>query len=136
MPRAVDADEVKGRTKMNRTVLAAAAIIAFVGMVQSPAGAETKVCRGLLTANWTEGAANFSPDDGTRLIRADDINGSCLFTLALPAGRKIISVCKMGFACEVKAQLKNEPADVFIIGQVFAVVNIGEPKQRKRRRGY
>ena len=41
-----------------------------------------------------------------------------------------MSVCEMGFACEVKAQLKNEPADVFIIGQVLSVVNIGKPKQR------
>ena len=115
---------------MNRTILTAAAIIAFVGLVQSPAAAETKVCRGLLTANWTEGVANFSPDDGTRLIRADDINGSCLFSLASSVGVKIMSVCKMGFACEVKAQLKNEAADVFIIGQVLSVVNIGEPKHK------
>ena len=115
---------------MNRTGLVAAAIIVFVGIIHSPAAAETKVYRGLLTANWTEGVANFTSDDGTRLIRADDINGSCLFGLASPAGRKIMGVCEMGFACEVKAQLKNEPADVFIIDQVLSVVNIGNPKQR------
>ena len=78
--------EVKAALKMNRTVLAAAVIILFVGIVHSPAAAETKVCRGLLTANWTEGVANFTPDDGTRLIRADDINGCCLFSLASAAG--------------------------------------------------
>jgi hypothetical protein len=64
------------------------------------------------------------------LIRADNINESCLFSLASPAGRKIMGVCEMGFACEVKAQPKNEEADVYIIGQVLSVVNIGKPKQR------
>jgi hypothetical protein len=98
---------------------------------------QTKVCRGLVTANWTEGVANFSPDNGTRLIRADNINESCLFSVTSPAGRKIMGVCEkimgvceMGFACEVKAQLKNEEADVYIIGQVLSVANIGKPKQR------
>ena len=57
--------EANAELKMNRTVLLAAAIIVFVGIAHSPATAETKVCRGLLTANWTEGVANFTSDDGT-----------------------------------------------------------------------
>jgi hypothetical protein len=115
---------------MNRTIWAAAAIIVLVCMAQSPAAAETRVCRGVLTANWTEGVANFTPDNETRLIRADNINESRLFSSASPAGRKIMAVCEMGFGCEVKAQVSSEESDVYVIGQVLSVVNVGKPKQR------
>jgi hypothetical protein len=118
-----------GELKRNRTVPTEVALIVFGGIVHSPAVAEIKVCRGLLTANWTGGVPNSTSDDGTRLIRGDDINGSCLFSLESAAGRKIMSVCEMGFPCEVKAQLKSEPADVFIIGRVLSVVKIAKPKQ-------
>jgi hypothetical protein len=37
--------------KINRALLAAAAITVLVYIVQSAAAAETRVCRGLLTAN-------------------------------------------------------------------------------------
>jgi hypothetical protein len=113
---------------MIRTV--AAVVIASTGLAHSAAATKTRVCRGVVTTNWTEGVANFAPDNGTRLIWADDINGSCLFDLASAVGRKIMSVCEMGFAREVKARLKDEPADVYIIDQVLSVVNIGKPKQR------
>jgi hypothetical protein len=36
----------------------------------------------------------------------------------------------MGFACEVKARLKDEPADLYIIDQVLTVVNVGKPTGR------
>ena len=45
------------------------------------------------------------------------------------AGRKILSVCQMGFPCKANVRLSDEPADVYIIGQVLSVVNIGKPKQ-------
>jgi hypothetical protein len=48
----------------------------------------TKVCRGVLTANWTETSADFGPDDGSRLIRAVNINDSCLFDSDSSAGKK------------------------------------------------
>jgi hypothetical protein len=53
-----------------------------------------------------------------------------LFSLASTAGRRIMSVCEMGFACEVKARLKDEPADLYIIDQVLTVVNVGKPTGR------
>lgn len=107
----------------------AAALLAALGTV--PASAETHVCRGLLTANWTEGVANFTPDGGTRVIRADNINDDCLFDPTSPEGRKIMRICQMGFGCEVKAQIINSvdhPADVYLVGKVLSVVNVSKPR--------
>jgi hypothetical protein len=42
-----------------------------------------------------------------------------------PAGKKIMSVCEMGFACEVKVIGSSEESDVFEIDRVISVVNIG-----------
>ena len=99
------------------------------------AAAATKVCRGILMANWTDGVADYSPRDNTRLIMPIDserstVNSACLFDIKSAAGRKIMSVCQMGFPCKAKVKLSDEPADVYIIGQVLSAVNIGKPKQR------
>jgi hypothetical protein len=40
-----------------------------------------------------------------------------------------MSVCEMGFACEVKARLTDDPGDVYFIDQVLSVVNISKPKR-------
>jgi hypothetical protein len=96
-------------------------------------GAETRVCRGILMANWTGGVPDYTPLGDTRLIMpidSESINAACLFDIKSDAGRKIMSVCQMGFPCKATVKLGNEPADVFIIGQVLSVVNISKPKQR------
>jgi hypothetical protein len=83
--------------------------------------AETYTCRGLLTVNWTEGVAVRGRDDGTRLIRADDINESCLFEKNSAAGKKILAVCRMGFPCNVKARVDDDASDVYVIQRVYSV---------------
>jgi hypothetical protein len=41
----------------------------LVGLSVGPAlGAETRVCRGILMENWTDGVADYTPNDETRLI--------------------------------------------------------------------
>jgi hypothetical protein len=78
------------------------------------------VCRGVLTVNWTEGVADNTPDDGTRLVRADQINSSCLFHKNSEAGRKIFAACRMGYSCEVRARVNDDASDVFYIVRVYS----------------
>jgi len=77
--------------------------------------------------NWTVGVADpgqppksdYKPpgNNNIRLIMpvGDSVNGSCLFDITTTAGRKIMSVCRMGFPCKAKVVLDNsEPADVLL----------------------
>jgi hypothetical protein len=107
---------------MRKLLLAATAVtLALAGS----AHAETHVCRGLVTANWTEGVEGVQPDDGSRLIRADQINSSCLFKKNSAVGKKILAVCKMGLPCEAKIKIDNsEPADVYVIDRVYTVKSL------------
>jgi len=96
-------------------------------------GAETKVCRGILMSNWTDDVADYSPRTDDRLIMPinsshSTVNSACLFDAKSQAGKKIMSVCQMGFPCKAKVKLSDEPADVYIIGRVLSVVNISKPK--------
>ena len=89
------------------------------------ASGELKTCQGVLTENWTtQGVAIPHPENGTRLIRADNINNSCLFVIRSKAGKQILRVCRMGFACQAKVTLTDEPADVRIIDEVISVKNL------------
>ena len=105
-----------------------------LGILVEPAiGAETRVCRGIVMDNWTDYVADYTHE--TRLIMPIDsekptVNDACLFSVKSEAGRKILSVCQMGFPCKAKVRLSDEPADVFIISQVLSVVNIGKSKRR------
>jgi hypothetical protein len=97
-------------------------------------GAETRVCRGIVMANWTDAAADYTPPDNTRLIMPIDpenstVNSACLFDINSEAGRKIMSVCQMGFPCKAAVKLSDDPADVFIIGQVLSVENISKARR-------
>jgi hypothetical protein len=87
--------------------------------------AEYRTCRGLVTINWTEGVADGTPDEGSRLIRADDITASCLFNRDSNIGKKILRVCRMGHACKVRIEVDDEPADVYIIKKVYSVKEVG-----------
>jgi YARHG domain-containing protein len=82
------------------------------------------ICRGVLTVNWTETVQDNTPDDGTRLVRADEINNSCLFHKDSDVGRKILGACRMGYSCEVKARVNGESSDVFYIVRVYSVRRI------------
>jgi hypothetical protein len=120
---------------MKRVTGIAVALVIGLGRLTSSAGAETRVCRGIVMANWTDGVADYSPGDDTRLIMPIDsehstVNAACLFDIKSKAGRKIMSVCQVGFPCKASVTLSNEPADVFIIDQVLSVVDISKPKQR------
>ena len=86
--------------------------------------AELKTCRGVLTENWIQGVAVPHPDNGTRLIRGDNINNSCLFVARSIAGKQILRVCRMGFACQAQVALSDDPADVPIIDRVISVQNL------------
>jgi hypothetical protein len=88
------------------------------------AAGQDRVCRGLLTANWTEGVADNTPDDGTRLIRAVNVNDSCLFHKDSDVGRKIMRACRMGYGCEVRARVNGEDSDVYNILRVYSVKGI------------
>jgi hypothetical protein len=124
------------RKRISAAVVESVALGLLVGLSVGPTvGAETRVCRGILMANWTDGVADYTPYDDTRLIMPIDpehstVNSACLFDVKSEAGKKILNVCQMGFPCEAKVRLSDEPADVYIIGQVLSVVNIGKPKQR------
>jgi hypothetical protein len=94
-------------------------------MVTTANAGESKICWGLLTINWTEGVSDSSPhNNDSRLIRADNINSSCLSEKNSTAGKQILKVCKMGFACKVTVTLIDEPADVYLIDKVISVENI------------
>jgi hypothetical protein len=75
-----------------------------------------KTCEGVLTINGTGGA-----DNGDRLVRAVNINDSCLFSKNSEDGRKIMTVCRMGFGCEVKARVNGDASDVYYIVKVLSV---------------
>src|SRR5262245_46241241 len=99
-------EATKTKDKFSMKILKPLAIAAVsIAMLTPAKAADTHTCRGVLTVNWTEGVANGSPDNGGRLIRADEINRSCLFDQNSAAGRKILAVCQMGFPCEVKARV-------------------------------
>jgi hypothetical protein len=120
---------------MKRIAAAAVTLGLFGASVGVAEGAETRVCRGILMANWTDGVADYTPGGDTRLIMPIDsehstVNSACLFDIKSEAGRKIMSVCQMGFPCKARVKLSDEDADVYIIGQVLSVVNISKPKQR------
>jgi hypothetical protein len=87
---------------------------------QSSASEKDHTCRGLLTANWTEGVVDDTPDDGSRLIRADQINSSCLFHKNSDIGKTILTACRMGFGCEVKARVNGDASDVNYIVKVYS----------------
>jgi hypothetical protein len=112
------------------------AVVVALGLLVGPAaGAEIKICRGIVMDNWTDGVADFTANDETRLIMPIDsekptVNDACLFTVKSEAGRKILGVCQMGFPCKARVRLSDEPADVFIIDRVLSVVNIGKSRRR------
>ena len=105
-----------------------AGLVAGLGMWLCSAHAETRVCRGIVTANWTVGVADGTPHDTTRLIIpftiGEPIGDSCLFDITTEAGKKIMSVCQMGMPCKATVVLLNEPADVYLVGRVLSVVNL------------
>jgi|SRR5215471_15666914 len=107
--------------KMLKPLAIAATLIATLAPAKA---AENRTCRGVVTANWTEGVANGTPDGGSRLIRADEINSSCLFEQNSVAGKKILAVCRMGFPCEVKALVNGEDSDVYEIVRVYSARRI------------
>jgi hypothetical protein len=88
---------------------------------QDVAAEEDRSCRGVLTANWSEGVSDSTPDDGSRLIRADEINNSCLFHKDSDVGREILATCRMGFGCEVKAKVNGDSSDVYYVEKVYSV---------------
>jgi hypothetical protein len=88
---------------------------------QDPAQEHDASCRGVITVNWTEGVSNFTPDNGDRLVRADDINNSCLFHRDTEIGNRILATCRMGHPCEVKARVNSDSADVNYIKRVYSV---------------
>jgi hypothetical protein len=99
---------------------------------QSAAAEEDRSCRGLLTANWTESVANDAPDDGSRLIRADEINSSCLFQKDSDVGKQILAACRMGFGCEVKARVNGDSSDVYYIVKVYSAKSTHAEAGRRR----
>jgi hypothetical protein len=110
---------------MKKLLLAAVAIaIAITTAAPVKAAPENHTCRGVVTVNWTESVANGTSDNGSRLIRADNINSSCLFEANSPVGKRILAVCPMGHPCEVKGSVDSEEADVYEIRQVYSVQKI------------
>jgi hypothetical protein len=90
---------------------------------------EDHVCRGIITV-WTEGGGDEEVNNELmneyRLIQASNIqNMSCYFKKDSDVGRKILSVCRMGFPCEVKARTKGGDADAYYINGVYAARRIG-----------
>jgi hypothetical protein len=113
-------------TLRNKLLLAAALTGAF--LIGHHAHAETKVCRGIVMANWTNFVADLTPVlDSSRLIvpiGEGSINDACLFDVTMRSGQKIMTVCKMGRPCEAKVVLANSidhPADVNLVGRVLSV---------------
>jgi hypothetical protein len=96
--------------------------------VISTDGAKNFTCRGLLTANWS--VADDPSDDGSRLIRADEINRSCLFDRDSEAGMRILTVCRMGFGCTVRASVDGRVPDVYNIVKVYSVQSMQIPEVR------
>jgi hypothetical protein len=90
------------------------------------------VCRGILTANWTEGVADGTPDNGSRLIHTLAINDSCMFHRDTQDGRKIMAACRMGYGCEVRARVNSDESDVNVIVRVYSARStMGKDEVRK-----
>lgn len=87
---------------------------------QPMSGEKDRICRGILAANWSEGSADDAPDDGSRLIRADDITHSCLFHIASDIGTRILGACRMGFPCKVEARVNGVESDAYYILKVYS----------------
>jgi hypothetical protein len=100
--------------------LVALTVSASVAQERNAKFDKNHVCRGILTANWTEGVADGTPDDGTRLIHALDINSSCLFHKDTQDGKKIMAACRMGYGCEVRARVNGVDSDVYVIVRVYS----------------
>jgi hypothetical protein len=96
-------------------------IVAENAPYQDPQYEHDAICRGVLTVNRTEQASDNAPDDGTRLIRADHINNSCLFYKQLDVGKQILAACQMGYWCEVRATVNSVESDVSYIVSVHSV---------------
>lgn len=77
-------------------------------------------CRGILTTNRSETTPDGTPDDGSRLIRADEITNSCLFHKDSVAGNLILQKCRMGFGCEVRARINSDSSDVAYVIKVLS----------------
>jgi hypothetical protein len=111
------------------TVVVALGVIA----VLTPASAETKICRGIVTVNWTEGVSDKDSAnlDDSFLIRADDITASCLFTRNSAAGKKVLAVCWFGYPCKARVTINDEDeADVSIVHDVLTVEPLATPRHR------
>jgi len=90
---------------------------------QDPSSEIDHICKGILTANRTETSESML-DDGSRLIRADEINNSCLFHRDSANGSVILHHCRMGFSCEVQARVNSDSSDVFYIKKVYSAKSV------------
>ena len=96
-------------------------IVAATANQNNSAKGEDRICRGILTINATEQSSGGTADNGSRLIRADNINESCLFDKGDKAGRAILSTCRMGYPCEVRARVNGDESDVYYVLDVYSV---------------
>jgi hypothetical protein len=99
----------------------------------SVAATTTRVCRGIITVNWTEGVSDKDSAtlDNTFLIRADNINDSCLVRRDSTAGKKVLAVCWFGYPCKARVTINDEDeADVFIVHDVLTVEPLATPRHR------
>jgi hypothetical protein len=106
-------------TRIAIALLAGGAVV-LMPMTASIAQDRNHVCRGILTANWTEGVADNTPDDGSRLIHTVEINNSCLFHKDTKDRKKIMAACRMGYGCEVRARVNSEDSDVNNIVKLYS----------------
>ena len=107
--------------------------LGFIAVLIPALAAETKVCRGIVTVNWTEGVSDKDSAhlDDSFLIRADEINASCLFTRNSAAGRKVLNVCWFGYPCKARVTINSQDeADVYIVHDVLTVEALATPRHR------
>ena len=104
-------------------------IVAKNAPYQDPQYEHDAICRGVLTVNRTEQSADNAPDDGTRLVRADQINNSCLFYQRSDVGKQILAACRMGYWCEVRATVNSVDSDVSYIVSVHSVSKNFRPNE-------
>jgi hypothetical protein len=102
-------------------------IVAENAPYQDPQYEQDAICRGVLTVNRTEKSSDNVPDDGTRLVRADQINDSCLFYKHSDVGNHILAACRMGYWCEVRATVNSVDSDVSYIVSVYSVTGNYRP---------
>jgi hypothetical protein len=76
-------------------------------------------CRGIITINGTDQSS--LKEDGSRLVRKDDITASCLFLMDTKEGKQIMNTCRMGYGCIVKAIVNSESSDVNYVLKVYSV---------------